>query len=82
MLLMKAIDESARTLLDGLDQVKWRSFRDCGAPDETYEWYYAENGVYIVRHHRLKSIQLIKAMSPKTAWDKLKRTFYGKDVTL
>ena len=61
-------DQMIHKVLEDFDQVRWRDCCDYGAPDDVYEWYYAENMLYVVRHKKLKTYYFVKAKSPASAY--------------
>lgn len=66
------VDEAFQAAAEGLSRVKWRPVTaEYGAPEGTYEWYYAENGLYLIRHRRLGTVRFLRARSPLDAWEKL-----------
>lgn len=70
--IMKLL-EAIQDVQGALDGLMWRECADYGAPDDTYEWYYAESGVYIIRHKKLKTCFFTKARSPEDAFNKLRK---------
>lgn len=69
-----SLDDAIHIAAAGLNggEIRWRECADYGAPDNTFEWYYAENGLYVIRHKKLKCCNFIKARSPADAFNKLK----------
>ena len=49
--------------------IKWR---DCES-DDAYEWYYAENMLYVIREKKTRAYWFVKAKSPQTAYECMKR---------
>lgn len=71
-----AFDDAAHRLAYyGMDDVRWRNCVDYGAPDDTYEWYYAEERLYILRHKKMKTCFFVKASSPADAFDRFRKTY-------
>ena len=68
-------DDAIHKIAKDLDEVRWRDCKDYGAFDGTFEWYYAESQLYVIRHKRLKHIYLIKAKSPADAMTRLKHIY-------
>ena len=77
MSINEAMHIVAAWLNDG--EICWRECADYGAPDDTFEWYYAKNGVYVIRHKKLKCCNFIKARSPEDAFYKLKGLYLSSD---
>lgn len=69
-----SVDDAMHVVAGALngDGIRWRECADYGAPDDTFEWYYAENGLYVIRHKKLKCCNFIKARSPADAFNKFK----------
>jgi len=70
-------DQAIQECFQALDRVRWRDCKDEGAPDDTFEWYYAENRLYVIRHKRLKTCFFVKAGSPLDAFGKLRARYLG-----
>ena len=71
------IDQMLHTVADRIDKVRWRDCKEYGAKDDTYEWYYAEDELYIIRHKQLGHIYFISARSPVKAVERLERRCEG-----
>ena len=64
-------------------RIKWNSFNNKSL--KSFEYYYAENELYVIRHKELQSLQFVYARSPREAIEKvfagiLKRRFKGEKI--
>lgn len=62
------IDNYLNESFDSLKKMKWNDFI---VPNEKYDYYYAENRLYVIRDKVNNSISLIKANSPADALNRL-----------
>lgn len=49
-------------------QIKWQDFRNIGIEEYYFDYYYAEDELYVIRDRIFDSIEFIKAKSPKEAY--------------
>lgn len=65
------IDRIIHQFVDCLPSIKWNSFNsseiDC---TEFVDYYYAEDGLYIIRDQLMEQYAFIKARSPREAFSK------------
>lgn len=54
--------------------ISWKDCKDYGGFDDTYEWYYAEDRLYVIRHKKLHTCFITRAKSPEHAYMNLKHT--------
>ena len=72
-------DELARCFYKKFEvenQIKWQTFPDeekCGGG--YYDYYYAENGLYIIHDRISDSMYFVRARSPKEAFDDFESNF-------
>ena len=50
-------------------EIKWWDFRDIGVEEDYYDWYYAEERLYIIRDRVMLKYFFVEASSPKEALD-------------
>lgn len=72
-------DEILRSVAEGLDNVRWRSCQGYGAPDDTYEWYYAEGRLYVIRSRKMKGYHFVYGKSPEDAFERLRQRFLNQN---
>lgn len=58
-----SVDEHIHELHKQLDKMLWRDFDN----EEQYEWYYAENNLYLLRYKPTGELAFIKGKSPDSA---------------
>ena len=63
----------------GLDGLRWQECKDYGAPDDSYEWYYAEERLYVIRNKKMKAYYFVGAKSPTEAFEKLRKRFLNQN---
>lgn len=51
--------------------LRWNDFKSVGVDTDYYDWYYAENQIYAVRDRITDSLYIVRAKSPKMAWEHL-----------
>ena len=61
-------DELFQGVLKAINSVRWR---DC-EEDDSYEWYYAEDMLYVIRLKLVNAYWFIKAKSPSKAFEIIK----------
>lgn len=49
--------------------IKWNDFHKIGVDEDYYDWYYAEDELYVIKDRIFDRLTLIKAKSPKMAMD-------------
>lgn len=60
--------------------IKWNDFHEVGVDEYYHDYYYAENEVYVIRDRIFDRLTLIRAKSPKMAWEIFEedvRSVYG-----
>ena len=57
------IDRAVHYLFENLNNIRWRDISEGGL----FEYYYAENRLYILREKRIGQIYFVEANSPKDA---------------
>ena len=72
-------DEMLHNVSDGFENVRWRNCQDYGAPDDSYEWYYAENRLYVIRGRKMKAYHFVYAKSPEDAFERLRQRFLNQN---
>ena len=70
-------DETVHEFFEGLDRVRWREIEESRLPNGEYafEWYYAEDRLYVIRHRKTGFCCLVKAGSPTAAYEKIQKRF-------
>ena len=68
------IDKAYHTLYENQKRnySRWHDFREVGVDEGYYDWYYAEEGLVVLRDRISEGLYLIKARSPQDALVKLK----------
>lgn len=67
------IDEAIHATYKALHGgIRWHDFREVGADEPYYDWYYAENRLYIIRDRLMEQYWFIQARSPLEALEKFK----------
>lgn len=59
----------------GLEERRWQNCRDYGATDDLFEWYYAEDRLYVIRNRKMKAYYFVYAKSPAEAWERLRKRY-------
>ena len=62
-------DEVIQKAFGVLPMMKWRNCEE----DDAYEWYYAENNYYVIRHKHTDAYWCVKQKSPSKALECIKR---------
>lgn len=70
-----SFDRMVQEVESGLSVQTWRNCKDCGAPDDLFEWYYAEDRLYVIRNRKMKGYYFVYAKSPADAWEKLRKRY-------
>lgn len=73
-------DINIQLAANALERARWHSCQDEGAPNDKFDWYYAENKIYVIRNKAMKSYNFIRAKSPKEAWEKLEKQFLSQKL--
>jgi len=76
---MKSVDEAIHIFYEMYDSkygIRWKDFRTVGIEEYYYDYYYAENELYVIRHRIDHSCYFIQAKSPKHALDVLRDLTY------
>lgn len=61
-------DEMLHCIVHGFTKgIRWNDFESIGGYEPYYEWYYAENRLYVIRDRIAHSYRFIKAGSPLEA---------------
>lgn len=69
-----SIDSGFHSLWNIKDNIKWNDFRKVGVEEDFYDYYYAEDELYVIRDRIRGSMYLCKAKSPKEAWQSFEDT--------
>lgn len=67
-----ALDDAIHKVWKAFDSFKggaiiWRDFREVGVEEYYYDWYYAENRLYIIRDRMIETYCFVEAGNPKEA---------------
>ena len=68
-------DDMIHSVVNGFDNLHWRSFDEVGIPERFHEWYYAENDLYVIRDKVTHCYQFVEAGSP---WEALMKSYEDK----
>lgn len=74
-----SLDQMIHEVESGLEGVRWRNCKDCGAPDDLFEWYYAENRLIVIRNRKMKAYYFVYAKSPADAWERLRKRYLNQN---
>lgn len=71
------IDEQLHNIFDAIKnhEVYWRDFHEVGMDEPYYDYYYAEDELYIIRDRIGETYYFVKARSPEQAMGKYKEGF-------
>lgn len=72
--LDKAIHELFRAVKE--KDIKWNDFPSIGLSESYYQWYYAENRLYIIMDVMTNGLYFVEARSPIEAFEILKSRLY------
>ena len=61
-------DELFQSVAKAINNVRWRACEE----DDAYEWYYAEDMLYVIRLKSANAYWFIKAKSPSKAFETIK----------
>ena len=56
--------------------IRWHDFREVGAEEDYYDWYYAENRLYIIRDRLTEQYYFVEAKSPAEALQIMNEHFH------
>lgn len=51
-------------------EIRWHDFREVGVEEDYYDWYYAEDRLYIIRDRVMTTYYFVEAGSPVEAMKK------------
>ena len=65
------IDRKIHEVYDFLfgNDIRWHDFREVGGDEPYYDYYYAEEGLYIIRDRIMQRMAFIEARSPLEAME-------------
>lgn len=69
---MASFDTRVHDFYVDVENIPWRDFKDVGLQEYYYDYYYAEDELYLIRDRISLAIWFIEARSPKEALDTLK----------
>ena len=52
------------------EEIRWHDFREVGVEEDYYDWYYAEDRLYIIRDRVMTTYYFVEARSPVDAMKK------------
>lgn len=64
------LDKAFHLVKAAMDNIHWCDFRDVGLDEPYYDYYYAEDELYVIRDRVYLWVWLCRARSPKEAWRK------------
>lgn len=64
------LDKAFHLVASATENIYWRDFRDVGLDEPYYDYYYAEDELYVIRDRVYLRLWFCKAKSPKEAWQK------------
>lgn len=67
---MRELDKAFHSVALATENIHWRDFREVGLDEPYYDYYYAEDELYIIRDRVYLRLWFCKARSPKEAWQK------------
>ena len=67
------LDKNIHNFYEDIENIQWLDFKAVGLENIFYEYYYAEEELYIIRDRVTKCMWFINARSPKEALETLKR---------
>lgn len=67
---MKELDKAFHIVALAIENIHWRDFLEVGLDEPYYDYYYAEDELYIIRDRVSLRLWFCKARSPKEAWQK------------
>ena len=72
---MASFDTRVHDFYVDFNNIPWRDFRDVGLQENYYDYYYAEDELYLIQDRITQGVWFIEARSPKEALDILKERF-------
>lgn len=72
---MASFDTRVHDFYVDFNNIPWRDFRDVGLQEYYYDYYYAEDELYLIQDRITQGVWFIEARSPKEALDILKERF-------
>ena len=71
------IDEAIHAVYEAFTMgVMWHDFLEIGLVEDYYDWYYAEDGLYVIRDRVMEQYYFVKARSPGEALHKFQELAY------
>lgn len=67
---MSGLDKAFHLVASATENIYWHDFREVGLDEPYYDYYYAEDELYIIRDRVYLRLWFCKAKSPKEAWQK------------
>lgn len=63
------IDKAFHEIFNAINnrEIRWRDFNEVGLDEPNYDYYYAENQLYIIRDRVMEGYWFVKARNPKEA---------------
>lgn len=72
-----SIDEAIHAVYETFAMgVCWHDFREIGLVEDYYDWYYAEDGLYVIRDRVMEKYRFVKARSPGEALHQIQEQAY------
>lgn len=69
-------DDMLHCIFHGFNRgLRWWSMKNFGADNDDYEWYYAENRLYVIRDKAYRTYYFVEASCPKEAYKKMLEQF-------
>ena len=67
---MNRLDKSLHEFYDLANDIRWHSFSEVGVDEAYYDYYYAEDCLYIIRDVMMEQYWFVEASSPVKALQK------------
>lgn len=67
---MSELDKAFHKAAWAAENIYWQDFRGVGIDEPYYDYYYAEDQLYVIRDRVHLSLWICKARSPIEAWQK------------
>lgn len=71
------VDMAIQNAYKALKSVRWHDFREVGGDEPYFDWYYAENQLYVIRDRVMEQYYFVKARSPLDALKEFKGRIDG-----
>lgn len=68
---MGELDKAFHLVASATENIHWHDFREAGLDEPYYDYYYAEDELYIIRDRVYLRLWFCKARNPKEAWQKI-----------